>query len=644
MSTNYNMGSSSSQLEKLEKMEAMMKSIIEENQSLKAKLEDVENKVSQFDDLRKEVKAFQKLKREFASVKAEVKRLSGSHSPLSIVNEEEHSEASNQNPEIEEDASDIEQVVFAVDEKIYDDENKSRASDENEKNLQLQNPPERWFQKYASIRKSLGLQHSCDVEVYNTGTIYLLATSIAYQTGCNPTRRSRILVWATALSSVIFQFGQVFLLVMLTSAADNPTCTKHSDCRPGQLCYGFENETWRQPRCRACSTLETSEISCSNERLMDPQIASGVNLGYYFESSWFDSDHTSQVNIQADDLSAIFTSEEEAMICIAEQYCEENTPTGFDVTSKGCPFVEMFMKKSSFSGFVVLFVMSILFSTYLFKDMQEALVENSLLEFTISSETSNCLSLALFIVRITNRARLYWLPHYTAMAAASIILSDDLSPKNVTLNLLALIFIIEADNLVASLIFSARQQEKAEELVQLAKANNIHVNDTVIKRYSVIIALCMFFSCFYIEVLLRYLSSDACGIFFALSATFIFILPHLVMFCKFVADLIFGKKTKKLTRAVLAYLWMYIAAYMMGLMFSISRFSVAADLFSIIPPVPLIVSVVSSLCVVARPRQMIEDSYEHSRKDSIINLILASAWCAVQFWSMQRVLAVTGLL
>ena len=230
------------------------------------------------------------------------------------------------------------------------------------------------------------------------------------------------------------------------------------------------------------------------------------------------------------------------------------------------------------------------------------------------------------------------------MSAASIILSDNLSPQNVTLNLLALIFIIEADNLFASLVFSRKQLEKAENLVERAKKNNVFVKISVVKRDSLIISLFMFLACFYIRVLLKYLSPTACGISFALTATFILLIPHLMMILKFLGVLIYSKEPKKWTRAVLSYLWMYIGAYLMAIMYCVSRFTVAADLFEKIPPVPLIVSSICSICVVARPRQIIEESYKYSRKDPIINLILAAAWFAVQFWCTRRLLVVTGLL
>ena len=312
------------------------------------------------------------------------------------------------------------------------------------------------------------------------------------------------------------------MLVILTVDSAHPTCATHSDCHAGQMCNGFFM-TWGQPRCEPCSFLGFLP-PCENDRISD----SDLDLGDFFESSWFDSYLSPNVDTESYNFSDIFTSQEEAMMCISEQYCLETTPSGIPYTLSSCPYIREIIAKTSKSAFAILFVMSMLFSTYFCKDMREAEVENALLDFIISSEPASSLSFALFILRVTNRTRRYWLSYYTAMAAAAIILTDDISPKNVTLNLLALVFFIEADNLMGNM-FPKNQIENAESLVKAAKRNNVRIKQSDITREALYISLSMFLACFFIEELLKLPSPVECTVDFALGTIFMVVSPLLVL-------------------------------------------------------------------------------------------------------------------
>ena len=64
---------------------------------------------------------------------------------------------------------------------------------------------------------------------------------------------------------------------------------------------------------------------------------------------------------------------------------------------------------------------------------------------------------------------MYIIPAIAGVTGYSIILSDNLSTNGIMLNLLAVLFITEADNLFASLFFSPYQQVLGDELAQEAK-------------------------------------------------------------------------------------------------------------------------------------------------------------------------------
>ena len=204
-------------------------------------------------------------------------------------------------------------------------------------------------------------------------------------------------MWITAGSLVFFLCMQVFVLNTLQEDSDKATCTKHSECRHGEMCNGFIN-AWRQPRCEPCALLDLSESSCDAD----------VYLEDLFENSWVDSDFKANVDIKAENNSNIFNCEEDAMRCVAEQYCHSTTPVG--LIGDGCPRIKQMTEKASGSGYLVLFFVSMLFAVYLYKDLEEAEIENALLDFVISSDLVDSLRISLFIIRITNRAWRFFLP------------------------------------------------------------------------------------------------------------------------------------------------------------------------------------------------------------------------------------------
>ena len=471
-----------------------------------------------------------------------------------------------------------------------------------------------------------GISQTSGGEIVNTNNLFMLATSLAYQSAKNPTLKKRLMTWMMLLPLLFLTFTQVFILYNLTSASEYQTCTKHTDCRAGTFCDGF-TDYWRQPRCESCFSLPYEGYSCDLD----------ADLKDYFEVSWFDSHKTSNVFIESDDISHIFSSEEDAMYCVVEHYCKETTPIKLSDT---CSLFLPLMEKADFSGYSILFVMTIISAAYFYEDMKEAEIEHAVLDFIVSSEPADSLSYALVIIRIMNRARRFFLPFLTAMGGASIILTDDLSSKNITLNILALVFIIEADNLIGNLVISKNQQEISDTLVEIAKYKNVRFNPSEIKRDALIVVVLMFVLILKIDVLMRQFS---CSITRTLSILFMYISTHVFVIYKFLGNLIFSQKPKKVARAVQALLWMWIGIYVIGLMSAISYYAMTPMAFDEIPPVPMSAAIISSLCFVFRPQQVLEDSYNPSWKNTFVNIAMAIAWLLVQGWAQSVSLAQAGL-
>ena len=85
-----------------------------------------------------------------------------------------------------------------------------------------------------------------------------------------------------------------------------------------------------------------------------------------------------------------------------------------------------------------------------------------------------------------------------------------------------------------------------------------------------------------------------------------------------------GKKPKKLARAALSYLFMWIALYAMGIMVSISYFTNSPTALSEVPPLLGIISIITSFCGAFRTRQVLSDSY-----DAFVDITITLAWFAV---------------
>lgn len=69
------------------------------------------------------------------------------------------------------------------------------------------------------------------------------------------------------------------------------------------------------------------------------------------------------------------------------------------------------------------------------------------------------------ILRLSLRLRQIVLPWSISIATIGVLLSDSLSTKNILLNFLAVTFLVEADNMLAKVLFSSKQQDFVERVL-----------------------------------------------------------------------------------------------------------------------------------------------------------------------------------
>lgn len=124
------------------------------------------------------------------------------------------------------------------------------------------------------------------------------------------------------------------------------------------------------------------------------------------------------------------------------------------------------MSTENFVGYIFILF---LFASSLTSDIQEAQIEGSLMKFMIRSNP--CTHPSIWVLFVSNRMRSFMLPLVTCVTGLSIVLFESMSTKNILLNLLAIIFICDGDNLLASLFFPPSWHGMSEGLADSARGD-----------------------------------------------------------------------------------------------------------------------------------------------------------------------------
>ena len=287
--------------------------------------------------------------------------------------------------------------------------------------------------------------------IYNTESIHSYAVATIQDSINTPSSSNRVKAWILSLTSLLVISAQLFTMNSLISESSQPTCATHTDCKEGQVCNGFKEFDMRQPRCQSCSYLNTQELGDSCDQIDELR-----NLDITSNLIWFEKDFTTHID---ESISKNFWNDLNlASKCLARQYCIDTHPATADSSSvwsqNACSFFDIYISKISFDQMFVFGGVIILFASILTKDIEESLIESVLLEYIYPQHisSSNSIFYTTMIVRTALHMKRYILPWMTAGAGASILLSGTFSTRNVVLELLAVLFILEADNLFSSLL------------------------------------------------------------------------------------------------------------------------------------------------------------------------------------------------
>lgn len=336
-------------------------------------------------------------------------------------------------------------------------------------------------------RISLMLDRMLNVEVgevHNTQSIHIWAITVCLNAGVG--RTQALLAALFSLALVTLQ-GTVLYWVVLEASA--PTCATHTECRVGEFCMarglggrpdlGGEHHrpTYHNPfpRCYDCQIVltgsgigtTTSEATNVEEwwstacaaSLGSSSVAGEDFIPWGDVKPWDDIDHTKEWLADPDHPlrrfhpnGSIVLSVDEwnaevlAMRCREYLHCAES-----DMWLNSCDHIKLNMANFHPAQRVLAVFMSLLFAEPLARDVYDASIEEAVLNHHVNAGTAPRRTLTYALVRRGLRMRRIGLPFSAASAAAAILLGDALSSTNILLNLIAVAFILDADDMVSSL-------------------------------------------------------------------------------------------------------------------------------------------------------------------------------------------------
>jgi hypothetical protein len=300
-------------------------------------------------------------------------------------------------------------------------------------------------------------------DIRNTGTIHMLAVTAVTQT---EDRHSPFRPWLFALVSLGFIMIQSTAFYMIIQESHGLPCSAHTDCLTGKYCeygsgnYSREDGGERQALCADCEYLTLQLYSDDSEWINDMEsIKKACDRE---EITSLESVDHNVVWINEEGNPAVYNQTKYASgydyWCLARQHCKQSEmymEDKEDVNSheeaweiaqhiNQCDYLVLVKNKlTSAQAFIFVFLILIL-ASHMSTDIEEATIEEALLRKN-GATTSNIPALILLA---SLRHRRLVLPWGIALAVVVITLTDDLSIKNILLNVLALEFLLNVDSIV----------------------------------------------------------------------------------------------------------------------------------------------------------------------------------------------------
>jgi hypothetical protein len=256
-----------------------------------------------------------------------------------------------------------------------------------------------------------------------------------------------------ALACLAFTCVQLYFLLLIIAESSHPKCNSMSDCPSGTFC---ELDNFHLPTCSDCSRVNNFD---ANWIVNNCPSKFAANEWEKFELH--DIDHN-VLWVKRD-------SDPILLNCLAYQHCQ-STELDIDTNFKGhCDFVALNRSRMDAGSWLLIVFLALLWALPVSRDIEESAVEERILDLGVDGINS----IPAYIICLSLRLRRFYLSLLATSTTLALILTDDISTKNIILNFLSITFILEADNVLGALFLTSYHRKMINHTVESIKVESL---------------------------------------------------------------------------------------------------------------------------------------------------------------------------
>jgi len=308
--------------------------------------------------------------------------------------------------------------------------------------------------------------------INNTGTINMYAVAVNASGISNPKPKK---AWFISMTSLVVVCLQIMVLRWLIFESSYTTCAVHEECGIGEFCRIGK---YRRPRCDDCEfSLKFWDQDTKSSETASEEFCKN----FMVEEDPFDNFDQTVQWFWKNEVNSIFLNETEAtaeVACYAKNYCDETQVADYVDHPRICEHLTLRMNKMSIDQKILFAFVAILYTATICQDIEQGAIEEAVLVYSkqlVGEDQS--LPYSYYLLFYTMRIKRYMLPWIISSATVSVTIIEELSAQNILLNLLAVSFITETDDILSSLFLSPTTRATADEIVASAKdSGNVAVS------------------------------------------------------------------------------------------------------------------------------------------------------------------------
>ena len=317
--------------------------------------------------------------------------------------------------------------------------------------------------------------------VRNTESIHLWAVA-----RCVDKDQDAFWAYVAAFASLALIVAQIFVLVQVGHESAFNGCSAHTDCQEGEFCLVGQpwNDEFIRPRCTDCYRIMSTRAAPPPIFKNTSECWADLTPGFT-DSDFFGCTavlEAGNVDIWDDVNHVKFVINEQRVrencplyVCTARFHCEETDHEPFK-----CDHLENNLARMDSNSKALLAILSLFLAVPLANDMDQAAIEEALLNYGQQDVWTGGLKPSMIfageLVRIGLRIRREVLPVLTASIGVAVLLGGSLTAQELLLNVLAVSFITEADDMISSLCLTPPVRAQADQLVKGLRRSGQPVN------------------------------------------------------------------------------------------------------------------------------------------------------------------------